>query len=77
MRPVDRSSKHVSDSRVIVEDVRKSPIFAGTPALEVMLAARARAVQSTPLVTRSARLLGKIDARQQLPPFIAQVMAVA
>jgi PAS domain S-box-containing protein len=44
--------------RVIVEDVANSPIFAGTPALEVMLAASARAVQSTPLVTRSGRLLG-------------------
>jgi len=44
--------------RVIVEDVANSPLFAGTPALEVMLAAKARAVQSTPLVTRSGRMIG-------------------
>jgi PAS domain S-box-containing protein len=44
--------------RVIVENVAASPIFAGTPAGEVMLAAGARAVQSTPLVSRSGRLVG-------------------
>jgi signal transduction histidine kinase/DNA-binding response OmpR family regulator len=44
--------------RVIVEDVTESPVFAGTPALEVVLAADVRAVQSTPLVSRSGRLLG-------------------
>jgi PAS domain S-box-containing protein len=44
--------------RVIVEDVAQSPVFAGTPSLEVMLAAGARAVQSTPLVSRSGQLLG-------------------
>lgn len=35
--------------RVVVEDVERSPIFAGTPALEVQLRAGVRAVQSTPL----------------------------
>jgi PAS domain S-box-containing protein len=54
--------------RVIVEDVRKSPIFAGTPALEVMLAAGARAVQSTPLVTRSGRVLGLFSTHYQHAP---------
>ena len=44
--------------RVVVEDVAGSPIFAGTPALAVMLEAEARAVQSTPLVSRSGKLLG-------------------
>ena len=38
--------------RVVVDDVLTSPIFVGTPALEVMVAAGARAVQSTPLVSR-------------------------
>ena len=46
--------------RVIVDDVLNSPIFAGTPALEVMVAAGARAVQSTPLVSRSGRVLGNV-----------------
>jgi len=45
-------------TRVIVEDVAESPIFAGTAELEVMLAAGARGVQSTPLVSRGGRTLG-------------------
>jgi len=44
--------------RVIVEDVVKSSIFGGTSALDAMLAADARAVQSTPLVSRSGKVLG-------------------
>src|SRR5215469_6057083 len=39
-----------SRSRVIVDDVGESSIFLGTPALEVVLDAGVRAVQSTPLV---------------------------
>ena len=54
--------------RVIVDDVRNSPIFAGTPALEVMLAAGARAVQSTPLVSRSGRVLGMFSTHYQHAP---------
>lgn len=44
--------------RVIVEDVEQSPIFAGTPALNIQLKADIRAVQSTPLVSRSGKTLG-------------------
>jgi GAF domain-containing protein len=44
--------------RVTVADVVSSPIFAGTPALDVMVEAGARAVQSTPLIGSSGRLLG-------------------
>ncbi|HEY7519914.1 MAG TPA: ATP-binding protein [Methylomirabilota bacterium] len=47
-----------SGERVIIEDVAASPLFAGTPALDVMLAAKALAVQSTPLISRSGRLVG-------------------
>jgi len=36
--------------RVVVEDVTTSPVFAGTAALDVVLAAGVRAVQSTPLL---------------------------
>jgi GAF domain-containing protein len=45
-------------TRVIVEDVTTSPIFVGTKALDVMLAANVRAAQSTPLVSRTGRILG-------------------
>ena len=44
--------------RVVVEDVTKSDIFAGTDALDVVLKAGVRAVQSTPLITRSGRFIG-------------------
>jgi PAS domain S-box-containing protein len=53
--------------RVIVEDVRQSPIFIGTQALEVMLAAGAIAVQSTPLVSRSGTLLGMFSTHYRTP----------
>jgi PAS domain-containing protein len=53
--------------RVIVEDVTLSPIFAGTPALAVPLAAGVRAVQSTPLVSRSGRPLGMFSTHYRVP----------
>jgi PAS domain S-box-containing protein len=47
--------------RVIIEDVTKSPIFVGTPALAVQLEAQVRAVQSTPLVSRSGVFIGMVS----------------
>jgi PAS domain S-box-containing protein len=47
--------------RVIVEDVTKSLIFVDTPALQVQLNAGVRAVQSTPLLSRSGNLLGMLS----------------
>jgi PAS domain S-box-containing protein len=44
--------------RVTVEDITLSPIFAGTPALEIYLRAGVRAVQSTPLISRSGKRIG-------------------
>lgn len=44
--------------RVLVEDVEQSPIFVGTPDLEVQRNAGIRAVQSTPLRTRSGKAVG-------------------
>jgi PAS domain S-box-containing protein len=53
--------------RVIVEDVAASPLFAGSPACDVMLAAQARAVQSTPLLARSGRMLGMFSTHYRVP----------
>ena len=53
--------------RVIVEDIASSPIFSGTPALDVMLAAGVRAVQSTPLISRSGRLVGMLSTHYSTP----------
>jgi PAS domain S-box-containing protein len=46
------------NERVIVEDVENSPIFAGGPGLKTLRKVGVRAVQSTPLVSRSGKLLG-------------------
>ena len=53
--------------RIIVEDVTTSPLFVGSPAYDVMLAAQARAVQSTPLITRAGRMLGMFSTHYRTP----------
>ena len=53
--------------RVIVEDVSESAIFARTAAREVMLEAGARSVQSTPLLSRSGRVLGMLSTHYHKP----------
>jgi PAS domain S-box-containing protein len=44
--------------RVIVEDIEKSQLFAGTQALGMLLGSNVRAVQSTPLISRSGQVMG-------------------
>ena len=53
--------------RLIVEDVEKSLIFVGTPALEIQLRAGVRAVQSTPLLSRSGMALGMFSTHYKRP----------
>jgi|GEM_PF-1721926 len=53
--------------RVIVEDVEQSPIFVGTPALEIQLKAGIRAVQSTPIVSRLGKPLGMFSTQYKTP----------
>jgi two-component system, chemotaxis family, CheB/CheR fusion protein len=53
--------------RVIVEDVEQSPLFAGTPALEIQLKAGVRSCQSTPLYSRSGRPLGMVSTHYKKP----------
>lgn len=53
--------------RVIVEDVELSPIFVGTPSLEIQRQAQVRAVQSTPVVSRSGKLLGMFSTHFRMP----------
>ncbi len=57
----------VNHQRTVVEDVAQSPIFVGTPSLEVMLAAGAQACQSTPLVSRSGQLVGMLNTHYRKP----------
>lgn len=56
-----------SGRRVAVEDVSESPIFYRTPALEVLLDAKVRAVQSTPLVGSSGSILGVLSTHWPTP----------
>jgi len=53
--------------RVIVEDVTQSPIFYGTAALEVLLDASVRAVQSTPLIASSGFTVGVLSTHWSSP----------
>ncbi|HEV3444201.1 MAG TPA: PAS domain S-box protein [Gemmataceae bacterium] len=54
-------------ARVVVEDVTTSPLFVGTPALDVLTGAGVRAVQSTPLVARSGQLVGMLSTHYRTP----------
>jgi PAS domain S-box-containing protein len=53
--------------RVIVEDMLESEIFAGTPELQLLLEAGVRAVQSTPLLSSSGKLLGMVSTYYATP----------
>jgi PAS domain S-box-containing protein len=46
------------NERVVVEDVSTSPVFAGSPSRQVLLAESLRSVQSTPIVSRQGKVLG-------------------
>jgi PAS domain S-box-containing protein len=56
-----------SAERVVVEDVTRSEIFVGQASLDVILAAGVRAVQSTPLMSSTGRLLGMISTHYRFP----------
>jgi GAF domain-containing protein len=53
--------------RIVVEDVTESPVFRGKPALEVLLDAKVRAVQSTPLIGVSGSMLGVLSTHWSSP----------
>ena len=53
--------------RVIIEDVAKSAIFVGTPALAVLTEAGVRAVQSTPLISRAGNIVGMFSTLYRVP----------
>jgi PAS domain S-box-containing protein len=57
--------------RVVINDITTSPTFMGTPALDVLLAAGVRAVESTPLVNRSGQMLGILSTHYRTPRHLA------
>jgi len=57
--------------RVVIDDITTSPVFVGTPALDVLLAAGVRAVESTPLVNRSGQAVGMLSTHYHTPRRLA------
>jgi PAS domain S-box-containing protein len=53
--------------RVVVEDVRQSALFVGTPAMKMMTRVGVRAVESIPLVSSAGNVLGVISTHFNLP----------
>jgi len=53
--------------RVVVPDVETSPLFAGTASLAVLREAGVRAVQSTPMLSRTGTLLGILTTQWGTP----------
>ncbi|NJA04773.1 PAS domain-containing protein [Methylococcaceae bacterium WWC4] len=53
--------------RVIIEDVEQSPIFVGTPALEIQRKAGIRAVQSTPVLNQSGQVIAMLSTHYRSP----------
>ena len=56
-----------SHQRVVVEDISQSEIFAGKPSIDILSEAGVRAVQSVPLLSSSAKLLGVISTHFSEP----------
>ncbi|HEX3151551.1 MAG TPA: PAS domain-containing protein [Gemmataceae bacterium] len=54
-------------NRIVVEDVTRSELFRGQPALQVLLGEGVRAVQSTPLVSSTGKVLGMISTHWARP----------
>ncbi len=55
------------DERLVIEDVEQSPIFAGTPALDIQLKAGVRAVHAFPLRNHSDQVLGMLSIHYRTP----------
>jgi signal transduction histidine kinase/CheY-like chemotaxis protein len=54
-------------ARIVVPDVEESPLFAGTESLAVLRVAGVRALQSTPMVSRSGKVLGVLSTQWGKP----------
>ena len=69
VRPGEGSSGEAMarGDRVIVEDIEQSFIFLGTPSYDIQRRAGVRGVQSTPLLSRSGRLLGMFSTHYREP----------
>lgn len=53
--------------RLVIDDVTESSELAGSASLDALLSVGVRAVQSTPLFTRSGRLVGMLSTHSRIP----------
>lgn len=53
--------------RIIVERIEENPIFTDTPALNIQLKAGVRAIQSTPILSKSGKPLGMLSTYYKEP----------
>ncbi len=53
--------------RIIVEDIATSPIFIGTPDLKILLREGIKAVQATPLISSSGKVVGILSTHYTAP----------
>ncbi|HTS17010.1 MAG TPA: MASE1 domain-containing protein [Verrucomicrobiae bacterium] len=53
--------------RLVIQDITKSDLFVGTPAMAVLLEAGVRSVQCTPLYSRSGDLVGMLNSHYGTP----------
>ena len=53
--------------RVVVPDIETSPLFAGSPSLDMFRKAGVRAVQSTPILNRKGELVGVLTTQWENP----------
>ena len=65
--PVTAAAAMRAKRRIIAEDVTKNAIFSDPKAVEVLLAAGVRAVQSTPLIDAAGRVFGVISTHFAQP----------
>ena len=64
--------------RIVVEDVATDPLFAGNTAGAVIMEAGARAVQSTPILSATGKLVGVLSTHSREPhtPSASQLAAL-
>ena len=53
--------------RVVVENVEKSPLFVGTPGLDICRKAGIHGMQSTPIISRAGEVLGAFSTHYRKP----------
>ena len=67
LRECTRADDEAARTRLLIEDVETYPPWQGTPGRELALAEGIRAIQATPLLTRSSGLVGVLSTQFRQP----------